>query len=222
MSCCVAVWRRWVTSSWRHVVQLRKYGKRQDLVMSHFMHVHKYEFLPKKGHILNHTFKFKDYCPEVFRHLRERFGISDSDYLESFRCACTGNGDYRCNRGPPAPLVPTLTHAYDGVLVCPCSGKYNFIEFISNSKSGQFFFYSHNGRLMIKTQSDVESKFLRRIMPHYYRVRCAAGVWSSAPRRCLDAVSRLGCARTVCDEEPTHVHHAVLRHAPPEDELPGP
>ena len=98
MSCYVAVCRRWVTSSWRHVVQLRKYGKRQDLVMSHFMHVHKYEFLPKKGHILNHTFKFKDYCPEVFRHLRERFGISDSDYLESFRCACTGNGHYHCSR----------------------------------------------------------------------------------------------------------------------------
>jgi len=54
------------------------------------------------------------------------------------------------------------------------SGKFNFIEFISNSKSGQFFFYSHNGRFMIKTQSEIESKFLRRIMPHYYRVRA---VW---------------------------------------------
>ncbi|GMH82344.1 hypothetical protein TL16_g09226, partial [Triparma laevis f. inornata] len=47
-------------------------------------------------------------------------------------------------------------------------GNYNFIEFISNAKSGQFFFYSHDGRYMIKTQTETESKFLRRIMPHYY------------------------------------------------------
>jgi hypothetical protein len=47
-------------------------------------------------------------------------------------------------------------------------GDFNYIEFISNSKSGQFFFYSHNGKLMIKTQSPAESKFLRRILPRYY------------------------------------------------------
>lgn len=41
-------------------------------------------------------------------------------------------------------------------------GNYNFIEFISNAKSGQFFFYSHDGRYMIKTQTETESKFLRR------------------------------------------------------------
>ena len=83
--------------------------------MSHFMHVHKYEFLPKKGHILNHTFKFKDYCPEVFRHLRERFGISDSDYLESFRCACTGNGHYHCNRR----LRPAGAYTHTCARWCP-------------------------------------------------------------------------------------------------------
>jgi 1-phosphatidylinositol-4-phosphate 5-kinase len=48
-------------------------------------------------------------------------------------------------------------------------GDFNFIEFISNSKSGQFFFYSHDGRFMIKTQTAAESKFLRRILPHYYQ-----------------------------------------------------
>lgn len=25
-------------------------------------------------------FKFKEYCPQVFRNLRERFGIEDLDY----------------------------------------------------------------------------------------------------------------------------------------------
>lgn len=48
-------------------------------------------------------------------------------------------------------------------------GDYNFIEFISNSKSGQFFFYSHDGQYMLKTQTKEENKFMKRILPHYYK-----------------------------------------------------
>ncbi|KAG7356613.1 phosphatidylinositol-4-phosphate 5-kinase [Nitzschia inconspicua] len=48
-------------------------------------------------------------------------------------------------------------------------GNANFIEFISNAKSGQFFFYSSDGKYMIKTMTNTESKFLRRILPHYFR-----------------------------------------------------
>lgn len=46
-------------------------------------------------------------------------------------------------------------------------GQYSFIEFISNSKSGQYFFFSKDNKYLIKTQSLEESKFLRRIFPHY-------------------------------------------------------
>jgi len=48
-------------------------------------------------------------------------------------------------------------------------GNYNFLEFISNSKSGQFFFYSHDGKYMLKTQTKEENKFMKCILPHYYR-----------------------------------------------------
>lgn len=48
-------------------------------------------------------------------------------------------------------------------------GNTNFIEFISNAKSGQFFFYSSDGKYMVKTMTNAESKFLRRILPHYFR-----------------------------------------------------
>ena len=48
-------------------------------------------------------------------------------------------------------------------------GNYNFLEFISNSKSGQFFFYSHDGKYMIKTQTKEENKFMKQILPHYYK-----------------------------------------------------
>jgi 1-phosphatidylinositol-4-phosphate 5-kinase len=30
------------------------------------------------------------------------------------------------------------------------AGNYNFLDFITNAKSGQFFFYSHDERFMIK------------------------------------------------------------------------
>jgi len=56
-------------------------------------------------------------------------------------------------------------------LVSVC-GNANFIEFVSNAKSGQFFFYSNDGKYMIKTMTNAESKFLRRILPHYFR-HCA-------------------------------------------------
>ena len=59
---------------------------------------------------------------------------------------------------------------YDFLLsVC---GNANYIEFQSNAKSGQFFFYSPDGKYMIKTMTNTESKFLRRILPHYFR-HCA-------------------------------------------------
>jgi len=59
---------------------------------------------------------------------------------------------------------------YDFLLsVC---GNANYIEFQSNAKSGQFFFYSPDGKYMIKTMTNTECKFLRRILPHYFR-HCA-------------------------------------------------
>ena len=47
------------------------------------------------------------------------------------------------------------------------------MQFIANSRSGQFFFYSHDGKYMIKTQTKEENKFLRRILPAYYKYMLA-------------------------------------------------
>ena len=52
-------------------------------------------------------------------------------------------------------------------LLCVC-GNFQFLEFISNSKSGQFFFYTHDRQFMIKTVSQGECKFLQTILPAYY------------------------------------------------------
>merc|ERR1712154_623894 len=52
-------------------------------------------------------------------------------------------------------------------LVTIC-GDFKLLEFISNSKSGQFFFFSHNSQFIIKTMTRTESIFLRKILPSYY------------------------------------------------------
>ncbi len=48
------------------------------------------------------------------------------------------------------------------------AANHKFLEFISNSRSGAFFFFSHNGRFMIKTISKAECDFLRSSLRDYY------------------------------------------------------
>lgn len=64
-------------------------------------------------------------------------------------------------------------------------GNANFIEFISNAKSGQFFFYSTDGRFLIKTMTNAESKFLRRstYLSCAGCVRCTCGASHLTPAR---------------------------------------
>ncbi|EED88647.1 phosphatidylinositol-4-phosphate 5-kinase (PIP5K)-like protein, partial [Thalassiosira pseudonana CCMP1335] len=72
-----------------------------------------------------------------------------------------------------APLIFARIRSLFGVekqtFLHSICGKFNFYEFASNARSGQFFFYSHDGRYMIKTLTYTESKFLREILPFYYR-----------------------------------------------------
>ncbi|XP_026192296.1 uncharacterized protein LOC34618167 [Cyclospora cayetanensis] len=48
-----------------------------------------------------------------------------------------------------------------------CSTDFSFIEFQSNSKSGQFFFFSHDGKFLIKTISKAEVAQVLRFLPAY-------------------------------------------------------
>lgn len=47
-------------------------------------------------------------------------------------------------------------------------GDFAYLEFVSNSKSGEFFFFSHNREFLIKTISKAECKMLLRVMEEYY------------------------------------------------------
>ena len=104
-------------------------------------------------HRLAHAFKFKDYAPTVFRKIRQvrQVGKIDPVVFSNFS-------------------LLSLQHfgVHEADYMLSLCGDFNFIEFVANSKSGQFFFYSHDGRYMIKTQTKEEGKFLRSLLPSYY------------------------------------------------------
>jgi hypothetical protein len=76
-----------------------------------------------------------------------------------------------------APLVfSELRHRVFGVssadyLESLCRLDYHMIEFISNSKSGAFFFFSHDGKYLVKTLTAREMRKLMRMLPSYHQVR---------------------------------------------------
>lgn len=110
--------------------------------------------------------------------------VEDFSYVQKLTFPASGGmcGNFRT---PPHGLVHTFKfksyapkvfkriRAFFGIptieYMLSICGNYNYLEFISNSKSGQFFFYSHDGKYMIKTQTKEENKFLKRILPHYYK-----------------------------------------------------
>ncbi|CAN0420139.1 unnamed protein product, partial [Laminaria digitata] len=47
------------------------------------------------------------------------------------------------------------------------AGNYDYLELITNSKSGSFFFYSHDQKYIIKAMKSSEAKFFRKILPKY-------------------------------------------------------
>lgn len=111
-------------------------------------------------HFLAHTFKFKDYAPMTFHHIRLMGGIDSEAYMAS---------------------------------VC---GEVNFIQFVSNSKSGQFFFFTKDGAYMIKTISQHECKELRRVLPEYYSflnptlIRSLCEYWDAIESRCTTSIAQ--------------------------------
>jgi len=51
---------------------------------------------------------------------------------------------------------------------CVCQRDFSFIEFSSNSKSGQFLFFTHDARCMVKTVSESEAKALINMLQNGY------------------------------------------------------
>lgn len=87
--------------------------------------------------------RFYDYCPRVFEAIRKKFAISNESYLKSV--------------GPEQLLGDILL-----------GNLSSLTEFCSSGKSGSLFYYSFDGKFILKTISRLEFVFLQRILKDYY------------------------------------------------------
>ncbi|XP_010544414.1 PREDICTED: phosphatidylinositol 4-phosphate 5-kinase 1-like [Tarenaya hassleriana] len=85
-------------------------------------------------------FRWKDYCPVVFRHLRELFQVDPADYM----LAICGNDALRELSSPGKNLA-------------------------SPGKSGSVFYLTQDDRFIIKTVKKAEVKVLIKMLPSYHR-----------------------------------------------------
>jgi 1-phosphatidylinositol-4-phosphate 5-kinase len=71
-----------------------------------------------------------------------------------------------------APLVFARLRSHVGIdknlFLHSVCGNFQYLEFMSNAKSGSFFFFSHDARYLIKTLTIEECHFLVKILPPYY------------------------------------------------------
>lgn len=88
-------------------------------------------------------YSFTDYAPNTFNHIRKIFNIDNEDYIMSI--------------GPNRLMASLML------------GEVNSMTSLtSQGKSGSFFYYTADGKYMLKTIRYKEYKFLRVILKDYY------------------------------------------------------
>ena len=88
-------------------------------------------------------YKFRDYAPMVFEHVKRLRKVTVKDYIKSLG----------------------VQKIVEGLLV----GNFTSLDgLLTTGKSGSFFFYSDDGKYLIKTMTKSEFMFLRSILHHYY------------------------------------------------------
>ncbi|XP_033304832.1 phosphatidylinositol 5-phosphate 4-kinase type-2 alpha isoform X1 [Bombus bifarius] len=158
-----------------------------------------YSKLKVDNHLFNKEnmpshFKFKEYCPLVFRNLRERFGIDDLDYKESMtRCRAfnpslserhwnlTRNGKthklvQHCATAPsitfsPSPVlsqIPVLNKPLRSYSFKPKRLRSQPILEDSSGKSGAKFYQSYDKLFIIKTLTKEEVERMYSFLKHYH------------------------------------------------------
>lgn len=112
-----------------------------EIAPHEFMDKHKHKLLPVKEKKV--TFRFTDYAPLIFQRLRAQFGVSTTDYFHSL--------------GVEKTIQCLMSNEFASL-----SGQ------CSSGKSGSFFFYSEDGKFMLKTITLKEYRFFRKKLADYY------------------------------------------------------
>ncbi|XP_075238166.1 phosphatidylinositol 5-phosphate 4-kinase isoform X3 [Lycorma delicatula] len=118
-------------------------------------------------------FKIKEYCPLVFRNLRERFGIDDIDYKESMT-RFSENESYvvksnRHEQGSPLQRSSTmpLKKVYKNYRSYP-KRRSQPVLVDSPGKSGANFYQSYDRLFIVKTLTSEEVERMHSFLKHYH------------------------------------------------------
>lgn len=99
--------------------------------------------LPRGAVNREKIYEFKDYAPAIFGQLRLMYGIKPQDYVKSL--------------------------GVDKMLESWLQGRFSSLEgLVSSGKSGSFFFYSDDGKYMLKTLPKEEFLLFRRMLKGYF------------------------------------------------------
>lgn len=122
----------------------------RELMPVDFVMKEKFSIIPRLANIFDSEVskrvtmtRFIDYAPMVFQRIRSSFGIQQDDYLRSV--------------GPEQLL---------GNMVL--GNLSSLSELSSEGKSGAFFYYTADGKYMMKTVSPKEKELLKRMLKTYY------------------------------------------------------
>ncbi|XP_003243678.1 phosphatidylinositol 5-phosphate 4-kinase type-2 alpha isoform X1 [Acyrthosiphon pisum] len=128
-------------------------------------------------------FKIKEYCPLVFRNLRERFGIDDLDYKESMT-RFSEESSYCCRKSQSKSIMmynrrslTTPNLHMETANYKPKKLKVNYSEIKRRSqpvsadatgKSNAGFYYSYDKLFIIKTLTSEEVERMHSFLKHYH------------------------------------------------------
>jgi len=122
----------------RKVTQLDFIVKEKFSIVNHFSNIFDADASKRFG-----MMRFIDYAPMVFQQIRSSYGILPDSYIRSV--------------GPEQLLGNMIL-----------GNLSSLSELSSEGKSGAFFYYTSDGRYMIKTVTSKEFKLLRRMLSQYY------------------------------------------------------
>ncbi|CAG9334402.1 unnamed protein product [Blepharisma stoltei] len=115
-----------------------------DATQQEFLEKAKYNLLPANNQgVKQKTYKLRDYAPSIFERIRRFFGISAYDYVKSL--------------GVEKIMNSLMVNEFSSL-----EGQ------CSSGKSGSFFYFSDDGKYILKTLKREEYLFLKKILPDYY------------------------------------------------------
>ena len=110
---------------------------------------------------------FTDYAPHVFSYLRSLWGLSTPSYLASIMgdTAAMVSLPHTATAHSPHPLSQSTDPLLDRPPPPDCVPRQ--MEKYTEGRSAAFFYYSEDGRFIVKTLTHSEARLLLRILPSY-------------------------------------------------------